>query len=229
MQILGVRIDNVSMDEALEKIRGFLNDGQQHYVATLNPDFLVKAYRDQEFRIILNKSDLNVADGFGLILASWFLGESLKSRVVGIDLIKNCKSNLENLKVFLLGGFNGAAEKIARDWPAVVGFSEDTEGAELFVQITQRQPNLLFVALGAPKQEKWIVQNLAKILSVKVAIGVGSAFDLLSGQIKRAPKIFQALGLEWLWRTFHEPRRFKKAWRSVVIFPLLFLKQKIVS
>jgi N-acetylglucosaminyldiphosphoundecaprenol N-acetyl-beta-D-mannosaminyltransferase len=85
----------------------------------------------------------------------------------------------------------------------------------------------LLVALGAPKQEKWIAKNLAKVPSVKVAIGVGSAFNLISGQIKRAPKIFQALGLEWLWRFFREPRRWRKIWRSVIIFPLLVIKEKL--
>ncbi|MBU1102249.1 WecB/TagA/CpsF family glycosyltransferase, partial [Patescibacteria group bacterium] len=221
MRILGVRIDNVTMAEALEKIRGFLNDDQQHQIVTLNPDFLVLAQKDKEFRDILNRADLSVPDGTGLILASWLAGERLKEKVVGIDLIENCKLKIVNLKVFLLGGFNGAAEKIAKDWPAVVGFSEDTEGMELFARIREYQPNLLLVALGAPKQEKWIAQNLAKIPTVKVAIGVGSAFNILSGQIKRAPKIFQALGLEWLWRVFREPHRWRKVWRSVVVFPFL--------
>ena len=227
MHILGVRIDNVSMDEALNKIRDFLNDSRQHYIVTPNPDFLVLAQRDGEFREILNKADLSVADGFGLILASWLSGERLRGRVVGVNLVKDLRFKIYDLRVFLLGGFNGAAEKIAKDWPAVVGFSEDADSIEIFAQINQCQPNILLAALGAPRQEKWIAQNLAKIPSVKVAIGVGSALNLLSGQIKRAPKIFQALGLEWLWRLFLEPRRWRKVWRSVIIFPLLVIKEKL--
>jgi len=257
MQMLGVRIDNVSMTETLEKIREFLSDGRQHHIVTPNPDFLLKAQKDEEFREILNKSDLSLPDGFGLICASWFLGERLKGRVVGVDLIEKLKTHviatpplasgggsnpvdigqardrhapselaMTNTKIFLLGGFNGAAEKIALDWPAVVGFSEDADGPELFARIRECQPNILLVALGAPKQEKWIAQNLNKIPSVKVAIGVGSAFNIFSGQIKRAPRIFLALGLEWLWRLFREPRRWRKAWRSVVVFPLMVLKSK---
>ncbi len=226
MEILGVRIDNVSMGEALEKIEKFLNDRVQHYIVTPNPDLLIKAQKDEEFRKILNKADLSVADGMGIIFASWLMGQPLKGRVVGVDLVQDLRFKNYDLRIFLLGGFNGAAQKIAQGWPAVVGFSEEVDSAELFARINQCQPNLLLVALGAPKQEKWIAQNLAKIPSVKVAIGVGSAFDLLSNQIKRAPRFFQTLGLEWLWRLFREPRRFKKAWRSAFIFPLMVFRSK---
>lgn len=224
MYLLGVRIDNVTMEEALNKIRDFLNDSRQDYIVTPNPDFLILAQKDEEFKEILNKADLSVADGIGLIFVSWLTGERLKERVVGVDLVQKLKVQNIKLKVFLLGGYSGAAEKVAKNWPAVVGFSEDADSIELFAQIRQCQSNVLLAALGAPKQEKWIAQNLAKIPSVKVAIGVGSALDLLSGQIKRAPKIFQALGLEWLWRLFREPRRWRKVWRSVVVFPLLTIK-----
>jgi len=215
------------MVEALQKIQGFLEDGRQHYIVTPNPDFLVLAHKDKEFREILNKADLSVADGIGLIFVSWLTGERLKERIAGVDLVQKLKIKSLELKVFLLGGYNGAAEKIAKDWPAVVGFSQDVSNTDLLAQIRRCAPNLLLVALGAPKQEKWIVQNLAQLPSVKVAIGVGSALNLLAGQIKRAPKIFQALGLEWLWRLFLEPRRWRKVWRSVVIFPLLVIKQKM--
>jgi len=227
LYILDVRVDNLTMDEALWKIRGFLTDGQQHYIVTPNPDFLLKAQKDEEFKKILNKADLSLPDGIGLIFASWLTGERLRKRVAGVDLIENCKSKIKNLRVFLLGGYNGAAEKIALDWPAVVGFSEDADSPELFARIRECQPNILLVALGAPKQEKWIVQNLAKVPSVKVAIGVGSALNLLSGQIKRAHELLQAFGLEWFWRLLLEPRRFKKVWQSVVIFPLLVIKEKL--
>jgi len=227
VHILGVRLDNVSMEEALNKIRDFLNDSRQHYIVTPNPDFLVLAQKDEEFKEILNKADLSLPDGIGLVWVARLMGESLKERVAGVDLIENCKLKIEDLRIFLLGGYQGAAEKVAKNWTAVVGFSEEIDDIGIFARISQCQPNILLVALGAPKQEKWIAQNLAMIPSVKVAIGVGSAFNLLSGQIKRAPKIFQALGLEWLWRLFLEPRRWRKVWRSVIIFPLLVIKEKL--
>lgn len=261
MEILGVRLDNVNMEQALQKIQGFLADGRQHYIVTPNPDFIVLAQKDKEFREILNQSDLSVPDGFGLILASWYLGERLKERVAGVELIEKLKNQtivasaaalerggakqphvfaddyriaasrlasglaMSGVKIFLLGGFKGAAESIAKNWPAVAGFTENLD--EAVNLINRCQPDILLVALGPPKQEKWIAQNLAKIPSVKVAIGVGSAFNILSGQIKRAPRIFQALGLEWLWRLFLEPRRWRKVWRSVTIFPFLVLKSKL--
>lgn len=253
------------MAETLEKIRDFLGNGQQHYIVTPNPEFVVLARKDKEFREILNQADLSVPDGIGIVWAARWLGKPLKERVVGVNLVerlmqldviarspvtkygvnfttwqsRGLQKNdgiasprqpaglaMTGRRVFLLGGQNGAAEKIAEDWPQVVGFTEKID--EAVNSINRCQPDILLMALGAPKQEKWIAQNLSKIPSVKVAIGVGSAFDLISGQIKRAPKIFQALGLEWLWRLFREPWRWRKVWRSVIMFPIMVLRQKLL-
>jgi len=224
LYLLGVRIDNVSMSEALEKIREFLSDGRQHYIVTSNPEFLVLAQKDQEFCDILNKADLNIPDGIGIVWAARWLGESLKERVTGVDLIEKLKIKNEKLKIFLLGGKNGVAQKIKAEWPAIVSCSENLD--EAINLINNCRPDILLVALGAPKQEKWIAQNLAKILSVKVAIGVGGAFDFISGRIKRAPKIFQAIGLEWLWRVLREPKRLPRLIKAVIIFPLLVLRTR---
>ncbi|PIQ75227.1 MAG: glycosyltransferase [Candidatus Portnoybacteria bacterium CG11_big_fil_rev_8_21_14_0_20_40_15] len=229
MYLLGVRIDNLSMQEVLEKIRGFLNDGRQHYIVTPNPEILILAQKDKEFREILNNADLSIADGVGLVRASRMLGEPLKERVTGVDLIPgimNYESGIRN-KVFLLGGRNGVAEKIAAQWPAVVGFSEETDGMELFARIRQCQPDILLVALGAPRQEKWIAENLAKVPSVKVAIGVGGAFDFLSGKIRRAPVFMQKMGLEWFWRLILQPWRVGRIFNAVIIFPSMILREKI--
>ncbi|MFH0852160.1 MAG: WecB/TagA/CpsF family glycosyltransferase [bacterium] len=221
MELLGVRIDNVTMDEALQKIEGFLSDGRQHYVVTINPEFLVTAQKDKEFKDILNRAGLAIPDGIGVVWASRFFSGGLKERVAGIDLVKSLKLKVKSCRVFLLGGRDGVAEKIAGEWPEVVAFSENPE--EGVALINKYEPNILLVALGAPKQEKWIVQNLSKIPSVKVAIGVGGAFDFLAGKISRAPKIFQCLGLEWLWRLAQEPRRIGRIFNAVVVFPVLIL------
>jgi N-acetylglucosaminyldiphosphoundecaprenol N-acetyl-beta-D-mannosaminyltransferase len=230
MQLLGVRIDNITMAEALDKIRDFLNDGRQHYIVTPNSEILVLAQKDEEFRKILNNADLSIPDGAGLIWASRRLGKSLKERVTGTDLINQLKVNPpdggEKLKVFLLGGRNGVAKKIASDWSAVVGFSEETEDIELFARIRQCQPDILLVALGAPKQEKWITENLTKVPSVKVTIGVGGAFDFLSGKIRRAPVFIQKMGLEWFWRLILQPSRIGRIFNAVVVFPWLILKSR---
>ena len=224
VQLLGVRIDNLTLEESLEKISGFLNDDQQYYIVTPNHDFLVLAQKDEEFCEILNKAGLSLPDGIGIVWAAKFLGRPLKERVAGIDLVEKLKDRNENLKIFLLGGEGGVAKKIASNWKAVVGYTEDKDKAVDL--INQTKPNLLLVALGAPKQEKWIAQNLTLVPSVKVAIGVGGAFNFLSGKIRRAPKWLQKLGLEWLWRTLYERGRWIKFWRSVVVFPILVLKEK---
>ena len=228
MEILGVRIDNLTMNEVLHKIQDFLRDGRQHYIVTVNPEFIVKAQKDREFCEILNNADLAIADGIGVIWASRIGGKPLKERVAGADLVKSLKFKVKSFRVFLLGGY-GVAEKIASEWPAVVGFSEETESMELFAQINQCQPGILLVALGAPKQEKWIAENLRKLPSVKVAIGVGGAFDMISGKIKRAPRFMQEMRLEWFWRLIKEPRRLPRIFNAIVFFPWLVLKSKIKS
>ncbi len=225
--LLGVKIDNVTMTDALQKIKGFLEDGRQHHIVTPNPEFLVLAQKDKEFREILNKADLAIPDGIGIVWASRILGEPLKERVTGVDLIDQLKVESEKLKVFLLGGRNGVAEKISSQWPEVVGFSEDIEDTGIFVRIRQCQANILVVALGAPRQEKWIYENLKKIPSVKVAIGVGGVFDLISGRIRRVPKFLQKIGLEWFWRLIKEPKRLPRIFEAVVIFPWLVFWNKL--
>lgn len=235
MHFLGVRVDNLTMNEVLQKIQDFLRDGRQHYIVTINPEFIIKAQKDREFREILNNADLAIADGIGIVWASRLAGEPLKERVAGTDLIEKLKikneklalSGVEGLKIFLLGGRNGVAKKIASEWPAVVGFSDETGSTELFARIRQYQPDILLVALGAPKQEKWIYENLKKIPSVKVAIGVGGAFDMISGKIRRAPSFMQKMGLEWFWRLILQPWRIGRIFNAVVIFPLFILREKI--
>jgi len=214
------------MVESLQKIQGFLNDGKQHYIVTVNAEFIVRAQKDAEFREILNRADLAIPDGIGIIWASKIFGEPLKERVAGIDLVRNLKLKVKNCRTFLLGGRNGVAKKVATEWPAVVGFLEETDSTELFARIRQCQPDILLVALGAPKQEKWIAENLNKVPSVKVAIGVGGAFDFLSKKIKRAPVFMQKIGLEWLWRLAQEPSRIGRIFNAVIVFPWLVVKSK---
>ncbi|MDD5589883.1 MAG: WecB/TagA/CpsF family glycosyltransferase [Candidatus Portnoybacteria bacterium] len=224
MRILDVKIDNVSTDEILKKVPIFLGDGFQHYIVTPNPEMLVLAQKNRDFREILNKADMAIADGIGIIFASLLFGKKIK-RIHGVDLMAKILAMAEN-RIFLLGG-RSVAEKIAKDYPAVIGFSEELENAT--AQINKLQPNILFVALGAPRQENWIAENLAKIPSVRIAMGVGGAFDLLSGKIKRAPKFMRKIGLEWLWRLILEPKRLSRIYRAVIVFPFLAVKNFIVN
>ncbi len=237
MRLLGVRIDNILLAEALEKIKGFLNDGQQHYIILPYADFLVQAQKDADFRRILNEADLSLSDGVGPVIASYiFGGEKLKSRVMGVDLIWAlfAKFGAEH-SVFLFGGEEGVTQSAAQNiWQkapgvkiagALDGYVGDAEAIDM---VNRSGAEILLVALGMPKQEKWIYDNLKKMPSVKVAIGVGGAFDFISGRVRRAPKVIQKMGMEWLWRLFCEPKQWRKAWRLVIIFSLLVIRDKFV-
>jgi len=226
MEILGVRVDNLTMEEALEKIEGFLEDGQQHYIVTPNPEFLIEAQKDEEFRTILNQADLAMADGIGLIFASRFLGQPIKERVAGTDLMEQIcqRASQKKWPVFLLGGEEGTAEKAAEN------LRKKYKGLEAQILGTVpkgqslRRPAILFVALGAPKQERWIVENLEKMPAIKLAMGVGGAFDFMAGRVRRAPKFLQASGLEWFWRGMLQPWRVRRISKAVIKFPYLVIK-----
>ena len=229
LHILGVRVDNLNLEESLDKISSFLADGRQHYIVLPYADFFVEAEKDSEFKEILNKADLSLADGFGPVLFSPCFGEGLKGRVMGVDLVLALFEKFwDKNSFFLFGAAEGTAQatvdRLLQDHPfgkivgMLNGFVADSAAIE---KINKTKPEILLVGLGMPKQEKWIAQNLSKLLSVKLAIGVGGAFDFISGRVRRAPKIVQRAGLEWLWRVVFYPSRWKKTWRSVIIFPWL--------
>ncbi len=227
IQLLGVKINKVASADVWDKLKGFLVDGQQHYIVTVNADFLARAQSDQGFKQILNKADLSVVDGVGVSWAAKLFGERFPERISGVDLMAGILNQEAGLRedIFLLGGRHGVAAKIAQQFEMVVGFTEETE--EAIKLINDRRPSILFVALGSPKQERWIAQNLSKVPSVKLAMGVGGAFNFLSGHIRRAPRWMRRLGLEWLWRALREPWRWPQVWRSVVVFPIIALKERL--
>ena len=236
VDILGVKVSKVDYQSATEIIEGFLADGKQHYVVTPNPEFIVLAQNDYEFREILNRADLAIPDGVGLRVGA---------RVTGTDLmIKLCGLAAEKgYSVFLLGGRGGVAEAAAKRLKErfanlnIVGTCEGDPEApsgprELHsIDVPLADPSVadavdfLFIAYGAPKQEKWIAKNLPKI-PVRVAMGVGGAFDFIAGKKKRAPRILRRLGLEWLWRLIQEPRRLPRILNATVKFPFLVFLHK---
>ncbi|MBU2037181.1 WecB/TagA/CpsF family glycosyltransferase [Patescibacteria group bacterium] len=235
MYILGVKIDNLDIKESLQKISSFLINGRQHYIVLPYAAFLVQAQKDEEFRKILNQADLSLPDGIGPVLASRIIGqEMVKGRITGIDLIWALFDKFGAAhSVFLFGAKEGvaqeAAEKIAVKYPTAKivgtlnGYVNDTEAITV---INNSDAEILLVALGMPKQEKWIYNNLKKLPAIKLAIGVGGSFDFISGRVRRAPKIVQKMGLEWLWRLFRQPNQWRKTWRSVIVFSRLVLKEK---
>ncbi len=239
MKILNVLIDNVIMQEAVSRIASMVKNGKKNYVVTPNAEFLVDAQKDREFRNILNSADLAIPDGMGLIYASRLYGVPLAERVAGTDLVDQlCRQAAEDdWTVFFLGGLFGvgekAAEKLSEKYSGlnVCGFYEGKREKKYDEETIQEIKNIvgdqeidvLFVAYGHRNQEKWIARNLGK-LDVSVAVGVGGAFDFISGYIPRAPFWMRNAGLEWLFRLVQQPWRWKRIFKAVVIFPLLIAK-----
>lgn len=231
MNILGVKIDNLSITETLNKIEGFLKDGYQHYIVTPNPEIVLAAQNDTQLMKILNEADLAISDGIGLVWASNFLCQPLKERVTGADVINQICVRLAfaPYRLFLLGGKNGVALKAAaklKDCQPDLKIEAEEDIYKAIEKINYFKPDILFVALGAPKQEKWIYYNLKDLSSVKLAIGVGGAFDFIAGRLKRAPAFLQKAGLEWLWRLAIEPWRIGRIYNAVVRFPMRVIKNK---
>lgn len=216
IKILGVRINNVTMDEAASTVWGFVEDGGNHAVFTPNPEFVYRAYHDPSFREKLNTGDLIIPDGIGLIYAAKIIGTPLKARVPGFELC--CRILKEapkrNAKIFILGGKPGIAElakkNLERDIKGIniVGVNDGyfKNDEEIIEKINNVSPDFLLVCTGCPKQEEWICKYKDR-LNVKVSIGAGGTVDVLSETVKRAPKFFCKFGLEWFYRLITQPSR----------------------
>ena len=209
--ILGVKIDDINMSEALEIVRGWMKSDKKHYIVTPNPEFIMSAQRDLEFREILNKADLKLPDGVGLKLAG------VKNIIPGVDFMeKLClEASVKGWKVGFFGGRDSVAQKSAeilkQKYPGLnVVFVDESSPAPYMVQDrNDREVDILFVGLGHGKQERWIVRNMDKVNS-KVFMGVGGSFDYISGKIPRAPVFIRELGFEWLFRLVIQPWRIKR-------------------
>jgi len=219
VNLLGVEIDRVTMAEATALIDGFISMGVPRRVVTVNLDYLRFACQDETVRETINAADLAVADGMPLVWASRLLAKPLPERVCGIDLSKRFAqlASAKGYSLFLLGGAPGVAEaaaqalqtrypglRIAGTYAPPMGPFDAEEERKIADTITAASPQLLLVALGAPRQDLWLRQQLP-ILGVPVAMGVGCTFDVLSGLLHRAPHWMQRYGLEWLYRLRQQP------------------------
>jgi N-acetylglucosaminyldiphosphoundecaprenol N-acetyl-beta-D-mannosaminyltransferase len=219
--ILGVPIDNVTMQQVLEAIESGIVEGGFHQIATANVDFLINSIRDLELKEILSACFLVLPDGMPLVWASRLMGASLKERVSGADLVPRLieLAALHDHSIFLLGSCEassrGANRWINQHYPSVrvVGrycpaFAEleEMDHEDILLQIEAARPDILLVAFGSPKQEKWLAMHRHR-LRVPVCIGVGGSLDLLAGRLPRAPLWMREHGLEWLYRACHEPAR----------------------
>jgi N-acetylglucosaminyldiphosphoundecaprenol N-acetyl-beta-D-mannosaminyltransferase len=220
-QVAGVPVDPVDTRDSLQRMVSAFGTAGAMQVCTVNLDFVVRAQADPEVKQILNQSDLNVPDGFPIVWLGRLQGFRLKERVAGADMVPMLMAlAAENrARVFLLGGEGGSAEAAARrlkeQFPDldVAGWHEpprasidDMDNEAIVRLINESRADVLLVALGNPKQEKWIGRHRAR-LGVSVAIGVGCCLDLMAGRISRAPRWMQACDMEWLYRLAHEPGR----------------------
>jgi len=236
VHLLGIPLDPVTVDEAIERIQGLLEEGQ-HHVMTPNSEMLVAAKRDADFHRILNETSLNIPDSVGLLWMAKFTGQKLPKRVTGVDTITRLCAELdERHPVFLLGSGPGvggrASETLVSCNPDLriagtfAGRPDEGSVEEIISIINKAAPHLLLVAYGSPAQDKWIAKHLNRMPSVRVAMGVGGTFDFLAGNAKRAPLIFQALGLEWLWRLILQPSRIGRIFTAVVVFPWMVIRYR---
>jgi N-acetylglucosaminyldiphosphoundecaprenol N-acetyl-beta-D-mannosaminyltransferase len=217
-RVLGVRVDAVDVEQALDRIGELLAAGGHHLVATVNPEFIMRARRDPEFGRVLEGAGLCLADGWGVTWAARRQGRPLPGRVTGTDLIPPLarRAAEKGWRLFLLGAAEGVADEVAElletRFPglAVAGCHAGVAGPEgdqeSLALITAARPDIVLVAYGAPRQELWIARNLAH-LPAGVGVGVGGAFDYLSGRVARAPGWMRRAGLEWLYRLFRQPWR----------------------
>ncbi len=242
VEILGVRVNKITKGEVLEHVKTYLNSDKPHFIVTPNPEFLVAAQYDQEFKEILNKADLSIPDGFGLMLAASYLKNPLPERITGTDLVYDIARICQEMgkSIYLLGAQPEIAAKAAQGllklYPnlKIAGYESGYRTRFYFklpdllllAKINRVKPDVLLVAFGAGKQEKWIDQNLNKLPSLRIAIGIGGAFDFISGQVKRSPKIIQHVGLEWFWRLITQPWRFNRIWTATWRFSKLVRKSK---
>ncbi|MEO0840522.1 MAG: WecB/TagA/CpsF family glycosyltransferase [Cyanobacteria bacterium J06643_5] len=244
VNICGVKIDNYSFNDVVERITDHAMESViPSYVVTPNAQHVLSLQRDADFRNIYEKAFLAVPDGVSLLWSAKFLKTPLNGRVNGTDLFEELSAVAERkgLKIFLLGGRPGAAEAAKRTLQArhpnlqVVGThcppygfeSQPEELASINSKIKAAAPDILFVGLGAPKQEKWIYQNYQD-LGVPVSLGIGVSFELVADMVQRAPLWMQKWGLEWLFRLIVEPKRL---WKRYVMgnpqFMWLVIKQRL--
>lgn len=226
-RILNISIDDVIMEEALDRAEKMLAGKHPHMICTLNPEIVLRASRDASYASLLNSADLALPDGIGLVLVSRLTGVPLRARVAGVDfMLRACElAATKGNSVFFLGGRGGVAQKteqlIRKRFPLLrsAGYSEDIEHWRNIPALSEA--DIIFVALGAPKQEEFMREAMSHLLSAKILMAVGGSFDMVSGAIPRAPSWMRNAGLEWFWRFILEPRkRFKRVYNAVIIFPI---------
>ncbi len=227
----------------LQEIENRANQNLSTWIVTANPEILLYAKKHQSYWDILQKASLRIVDGTGLKFCAWLAGKNVV-RFQGVDLaeslVQMCFKN--NWSIGLIGGQGKTAQEasweLKRLYPNLKIITEqggqvdelgnfiDKEAEDSIIRLREYQPDIILVAFGHPKQDFWIYKHNHEFPETKVFVGVGGTFDFWSNNIKRAPELIQIFGLEWLWRLIKEPRRWKRIFNAVVIFPITVLKVK---
>ncbi len=229
-RVLGVRVDCVDMPAALRRIEELVDAGGHHLVATVNPEFVMRAHGDVEFARVLESADLCLPDGSGVVWGARRHGCAIRAPVAGVDLIPPLAALCarRGWRMFLLGAAEGVAADLAAtlkaDHPGLdvthhAGSAEPASDDVTVALIVAHRPHILLVAFGAPKQEMWIDRAGGRA-GAPVAIGVGGSFDYLTGRVSRAPLWMRRAGLEWLFRLVRQPWRLKR----MAVLPLYAVK-----
>lgn len=240
VEILGIHFDRVALADATRIVLERLARGERTVVITANPEFVMLARQDGELRSIAERAELVIPDGTGVFLASWLLGDPLPGRAPGRLLVDALLDRAEGsgATVFLLGAAPGiaerAAERLRERHPGLgitgtyAGTPDPSEDAAIVARVQAAAPSILLVAYGMPAQEHWIARNIARLPSVRVAIGVGGVLDQLAGVARVPPAFVHAIGLEWLWRLLFDPRRLRRQ-RVLPLFVALVIAQRMLG
>lgn len=226
--ILGIDVTPLDYGELISSIMKDIDQGRKAFIVAINPEKIMKAQKDPDLKKLLNRATYQIPDGIGVIIASKLKGGNIRSRVTGIDLMmKLCqKASQNNKSVFLYGAkpevVEEARNRLIKQFPGlrvagvIHGYENDQE--KILSTINLAKPDILFVGLGSPRQEYWILENMDK-LNVHIFQGVGGSFDVISGNLKRAPEALQKIGLEWFYRLIKEPWRWR---RQLVLVSFLY-------
>ena len=233
-QIFNIKVQKVPELRLREILQSFYNSDTQNQIVTVNPEFILAARKNKLFARIINESSLSTIDGTGIIHALKFLGHkiSIDDRLTGAQLIYKLIdlviANDGKILFCLYSQGLTQAEKLKsvleNKFPKLRFYIGDEENSITLANMYK--PQVVLSTMGAPRQDLWLYENMTKMPSIRIAVGVGGAIDFLSGAIPRAPKIMRSLGFEWLWRLYRQPKRFKRIYRSIFVFYYNVLKYK---
>ncbi|GHH97461.1 WecB/TagA/CpsF family glycosyltransferase [Neobacillus kokaensis] len=225
VNVLGIEFINKNFNEVIEILKNNIQSNKKSFVVTANPEIAMFAYEHPDYNAIVQLADMVVPDGIGIVMASKILNTPIQERVAGFDLTVRLLElgNEHKWRIYLLGGKEETNKKavanIASRYPQLQivgshhGYFDWKEGI-VTEEIQAAKPDIVFVALGYPRQEEWIVENLPRF-SKGLFMGVGGSIDVLAGEVKRAPQFFRRLNLEWFYRLLKQPTR----WRRMLALP----------